>query len=494
MFKSSFIVMTINMLSRILGLVREMIIGSLFGASGLTDAYFAAAKFSNLFTSLFGEGSLGTVVIPLYNEKSKKEGVDAANDLIFSVMNLAIAFISTVSILMIVFSRPIIRIFGGLKDPARLDIASNLLKIMAFYLMFIALSGIVASVLNNYKKFMISASTALVFNITIITGTLLLNKPFGIYGVGIAFLLSGIFQFMMQLPQFIIIVKRYKFIFNFKDKYVKDIFLLMTPTLIGIFGFQINEFVSLNFAGLLGNGVISAMNYASRLYLLPIGVFAISLSVVIFPSMSRAIVNEKWGELKTLITRGLNLLAFLIIPSIVILFGYAKEIVTLIYKHGQFTSESVLLTSQALQFYSLGLLFFSSIHLLTRSHYVYKDRKLPVISSFTSIFINLLLNFLLYKQYKHIGLTASTSIAALVNYIILLVSLKKRYIDINVIKYVKFVTTAILTSLAAFYTSALVNVSRAGVFEVIIKVMVFAIVYLLLWSYTYYKKRINMFN
>lgn len=152
MFKSSFIVMTINMLSRILGLVREMIIGSLFGASGLTDAYFAAAKFSNLFTSLFGEGSLGTVVIPLYNEKSKKEGVDAANDLIFSVMNLAIAFTSTVSILMIVFSRPIIRIFGGLKDPARLDIASNLLKIMAFYLMFIALSGIVASVLNNYKN------------------------------------------------------------------------------------------------------------------------------------------------------------------------------------------------------------------------------------------------------------------------------------------------------------------------------------------------------
>ena len=188
MFKSSFIVMVINMLSRILGLIREMIIGSLFGASGLTDAYFAAAKFSNLFTSLFGEGSLGTVVIPLYNEKSKKEGVDAANDLIFSVMNLAIAFTSTVSIIMIVFSRPIIRIFGGLKDPSRLDVASNLLKIMAFYLMFIALSGIVASVLNNYKRFMISASTALVFNTTIIVGTLLLNKPFGIYGVGISFL------------------------------------------------------------------------------------------------------------------------------------------------------------------------------------------------------------------------------------------------------------------------------------------------------------------
>ena len=315
----------------------------------------------------------------MLNKKNKKEGVDAANDLIFSVMNLAIAFTSTVSIIMIVFSRPIIRIFGGLKDPSRLDVASNLLKIMAFYLMFIALSGIVASVLNNYKRFMISASTALVFNTTIIVGTLLLNKPFGIYGVGISFLLSGMFQLLMQLPEFMLIVKKYKFIFNLKDKYVRNMFLLMAPTLIGIFGFQINEFISLNFAGLLGNGVISAMNYASRLYLLPIGVFAISLSVVIFPSMSKAIVNDNWKELKKLVTRGLNLLAFLIIPSIVILFGYAKEIVTLIYKHGRFSLENVKLTSESLQFYSLGLLFFSSIHLLTRSHYVYKDRKLPVI-------------------------------------------------------------------------------------------------------------------
>lgn len=494
MFKSSFIVMVINMLSRILGLIREMIIGSLFGASGLTDAYFAAAKFSNLFTSLFGEGSLGTVVIPLYNEKSKKEGVDAANDLIFSVMNLAIAFTSTVSIIMIVFSRPIIRIFGGLKDPSRLDVASNLLKIMAFYLMFIALSGIVASVLNNYKRFMISASTALVFNTTIIVGTLLLNKPFGIYGVGISFLLSGMFQLLMQLPEFMLIVKKYKFIFNLKDKYVRNMFLLMAPTLIGIFGFQINEFISLNFAGLLGNGVISAMNYASRLYLLPIGVFAISLSVVIFPSMSKAIVNDNWKELKKLVTRGLNLLAFLIIPSIVILFGYAKEIVTLIYKHGRFSLENVKLTSESLQFYSLGLLFFSSIHLLTRSHYVYKDRKLPVISSFISIFVNLILNIIFYKQYKHIGLTASTSIAAMVNYLILLASLKKRYININIYKYVKFVITAIFASMIAYYISKVINVPRIGKFEVIVKIFIFGIVYLSLWAYPFYKKRINLFN
>ena len=494
MFKSSFIVMAINMLSRMLGLVREMIIGSLFGASGLTDAYFAAAKFSNLFTSLFGEGSLGTVVIPLYNEKSKKEGVDAANDLIFSVINLAIAFTSTVSIIMIVFSRPIIRIFGGLKDPSRLDIASNLLKIMAFYLMFIALSGIVSSVLNNYKKFMISASTALVFNTTIILGTLIFHKPFGIYGVGISFLLSGIFQFVMQLPQFILIVKRYKFIFNFRDKHVRNMFFLMTPTLIGIFGFQINEFIALNFAGLLGNGIISAMNYASRLYLLPVGVFAVSLSVVIFPSMSRAIVNDRWDELKNLITRGLNLIAFLIIPSIVILFGYAKEIITLIYKRGHFTAENVLLTSQSLQFYSLGLLFFSSIHILTRGHYVYKDRKLPVISSFVCIFVNLVLNILVYKKFRHIGLTASTSFAAMFDYTILLISLKTRYIDISILKYIKFIILAILSSTAAYYVSTLVNVPGMGSFGIIIKILVFGLVYLSLWSYPYYKKRINMFD
>jgi len=176
-------------------------------------------------------------------------------------------------------------------------------------------------------------------------------------------------------------MKTYKFTFNLKDEYVIEMFKLMIPTLIGIFGYQINEIIDNRFATMLPAGTASALNYASRLYLLPIGVFAISLAVVIFPTLSKAVVKNNMKTVRRVVHQGLYMLAFLIVPSSVVLFGYAQEIVTLIYKRGHFSEKSVVITSETLQFYAIGLLFFSTIHLLTRSHYVYKDSTIPVIST-----------------------------------------------------------------------------------------------------------------
>ena len=481
MFKSSFIVMVINMLSRILGLVREMIIGSVFGASGMTDAYVSATKIPNFFTTLFGEGSLGTVFIPIYNRGLEEKGKEKTDEFVFSILNLIIAFTSTMSVIMILFSKQILKITTGFADPERFEAANGLLKIVAFYFLFIALSGVVSSLLNNYKKFAVAASMGIVFNLVIIVGTLLLKNKMGIYGLGVAYLLSGVFQLLMMLPQFFQIMKTYKFIFNLKDPYVKEMFVLMVPTLIGIFGYQINEIVDNRFATMLPAGTASALNYASRLYLLPIGVFAISLSVVIFPTLSRAVVKNKRKKVRKVVQEGLAMLAFLIVPSSVILFGYAREIVTLVYKRGHFSNKAVTLTSETLQFYALGLLFFSTIHLLTRSHYVYKDRKLPVISSFIGIFTNILLDFLLYKQYRHVGLTFATSFAAMVNFLILFVSLQRRYVKINVLKYIAILVISLGGSLLSFTISKLVKVSFLGSLGIVVNLLIFLIIYLLIW-------------
>ena len=481
MFKSSFIVMVINMLSRILGLVREMIIGSVFGASGMTDAYVSATKIPNFFTTLFGEGSLGTVFIPIYNRGLEEKGKEKTDEFVFSILNLIIAFTSTMSVIMILFSKQILKITTGFADPERFEAANGLLKIVAFYFLFIALSGVVSSLLNNYKKFAVAASMGIVFNLVIIVGTLLLKNKMGIYGLGVAYLLSGVFQLLMMLPQFFQIMKTYKFVFNLKDPSVKEMFVLMVPTLIGIFGYQINEIVDNRFATMLPAGTASALNYASRLYLLPIGVFAISLSVVIFPTLSRAVVKNKRKKVRKVVQEGLAMLAFLIVPSSVILFGYAREIVTLVYKRGHFSNKAVTLTSETLQFYALGLLFFSTIHLLTRSHYVYKDRKLPVISSFIGIFTNILLDFLLYKQYRHVGLTFATSFAAMVNFLILFVSLQRRYVRINVLKYIAILVISLGGSLLSFTISKLVKVSFLGSLSIVVNLLVFLIIYLLIW-------------
>ena len=447
----------------------------------MTDAYVSATKIPNFFTTLFGEGSLGTVFIPIYNRGLEEKGKEKTDEFVFSLLNLIIAFTSTMSVIMILFSKQILKITTGFADPERFEAANGLLKIVAFYFLFIALSGVVSSLLNNYKKFAVAASMGIVFNLVIIVGTLLLKNKMGIYGLGVAYLLSGVFQLLMMLPQFFQIMKTYKFIFNLKDPYVKEMFVLMVPTLIGIFGYQINEIVDNRFATMLPAGTASALNYASRLYLLPIGVFAISLSVVIFPTLSRAVVKNKRKKVRKVVQEGLAMLAFLIVPSSVILFGYAREIVTLVYKRGHFSNKAVTLTSETLQFYALGLLFFSTIHLLTRSHYVYKDRKLPVISSFIGIFTNILLDFLLYKQYRHVGLTFATSFAAMVNFLILFVSLQRRYVRINVLKYIAILVISLGGSLLSFTISKLVKVSFLGSLGIVVNLLIFLIIYLLIW-------------
>lgn len=487
MFKSGFIVMFINVISRILGLVREMILAYFYGGSGVTDAYFASAKISNFFTTFFGEGALGTVFIPLYNEKKQKEGLQAANEFVYSIINLVFNFTFTVSIILIVFSKYILLYLIGFNDAQRLDLANNLLKIMAFYLMFISLSGMLASFLNSYKKFIVSTSTALVFNLTIIIGTIITKNSIGIYGLAISFLISGFLQFLIQVPSFIKIIKSFKFRINLKDEYVTSFFKLTIPTLIGIFAYQINEFIDTNFASYLQIGTISAINYASRLYLLPVGVFAVSLSVVIFPSLSIAVVKENYKLEREIFTKGINLLTFLVIPSSIGLFFYSKDIVSLIFGYGKFNANNVLITSEILKCYAVGLLFFCLNHLLTREHYVHKNRNTPVIASFVAIFVNVALDYLLYKEYRHIGLTLATSFSAMINFTILFVSIKIKYIDFNFKKYFIYLILFISSALLSLYISNIFN-------NLFIKLFIFASVYLIIWAYYVYKNKFNFFE
>ena len=479
--------MGINMLSRLLGLIREILVAYFYGSTGLTDAYFASAKISNFFTTLLGEGSLGTVFIPLYTEKKEKFGVKSANEFVYSITNLVFNFTLTTSIITILFSKFILKYLIGFEDSVRMETANVLLKIMAGYLIFIALSGVLASFLNNHKKFIVSTSTALVFNLTIIIGTLLSYKSIGIYGLGISFLLSGVFQFLIQVPSFLKIIKTYKFMINLSDPYVKEFFKLMFPTLIGIFGYQINELVDTNFAAFLKVGTISAINYASRLYLLPVGVFAISLSVVIFPSLSIAVVRNEKNLEKNIFVKGLNMLAFLIIPSLVALFFFSKDIITLIFGYGKFNMENIVITSEILKCYSLGLLFFGSNHLLTRAHYVHKNRKIPVIASFISIAINILLDYLLYKKYVHMGITLATSVSAMFNYLILFYSVKRQYIKFSVLKYLVFVVKTLIISLICVFVSSYMS-------NIFIKIILFIMIYFALWSYDILKKKSKIFD
>ncbi|VWL85471.1 murein biosynthesis integral membrane protein MurJ [Oceanivirga miroungae] len=484
MFKKSFMVSFINMVSRVLGLIREVLMATFFGSNSLTDAYFASTKIANFFTTLLSDGSMGTVLIPLYLEKDNKKN---ANNFINSILLLLFNFSLVIALIIFFGSEYILKYLIGFTNIDLLEKASFMLKIMSFYIVFIALSAVVSAYLNAHKLFLVSSLVGISFNITIISGIILAKKTMNIYVLAASFLISGLVQLLIQVPKFLSLIKNTNFKIDLKDKAVKEFFVLMLPTIIGIFAYQVNEIVDTNFAARLEGGTISAINYASRLYLLPVGIFAVSFSTVIYTHITEAIIKKEIKKANNMFNIGMNMISFFMIPCTFGLFFYGEDIIKLIFNYGAFNMQNVKMTAEILMIYSLGLIFFGQNHMLIRVHYANKNRLIPVISSFIAIAINILLDYYLYLPYKHIGLTIATVISAAINYLILLVSVKLNYIDFNIKKQLIFITKILVFSTICLYISSKFNL-------VIIKVIVFMIIYAILWAYPFYKKRRKMFD
>lgn len=486
MFRSGLLVMIITMVSRVLGLVRATIIAYYFGASGATDAYFSAFKISNFFRQLLGEGALGSSFIPLYNEKIEIEGEEKGKEFIYSILNLIFVFSTIVTLLMIIFSQDITNlIVNGFPTETKI-LASQLLKIMSVYFIFISLSGMICAMLNNFKQFAIPASTSIFFNLAIILASMGFSKTFGISALAYGVVLGGAFQLLIVLPSFFKIVKGYSFKINWKDPYLKKIFILMCPMLVGIVARQVNTIVDQVFASYLQEGGVTALENATRLYLLPVGVFGVSISTVIFPVLSKAVARNDLKTAENNIVKGLNILLFLIIPSTAVLTFYSTDVIRLTLSYGKFGEEAVKVTSEALLYYSLGLYFYTAIYLMTRAFYSVKNSSYPVRFSIVSIIINIVLNFALIKPMAYRGLALSTSIASGVNFVLLVYVFRKKYMEFPLKRSLIFFGKVILTTAVALGASYYVH-------NTIIKLVVFSAVYMVFWAKSLIKNKMEVF-
>ena len=486
MFKSGLLVMIITMVSRVLGLVRATIIAYYFGASSATDAYFSAFKISNFFRQLLGEGALGSSFIPLYNEKVEIEGEEKGKEFIYSILNLIFVFSTIITLLMIIFSNGIIElIVNGFPIETKI-LASKLLKIMSVYFIFISLSGMICAMLNNFKQFAIPASTSIFFNLAIIVASMCFSKTFGIDALAYGVVVGGLFQFLVVLPSFFKIVKGYSFKINWQDPYLKKIFIMMCPMLVGIVARQVNTIVDQVFASYLQEGGVTALENATRLYLLPVGVFGVSISTVIFPVLSKAVAKDDLKTAEDNIVKGLNILLFLIIPSIAVLTFYATDVIRLTLSYGKFGEEAVKVTSEALLYYSLGLYFYTAIYLMTRAFYSMKNSAYPVKFSMISIGINILLNFLFIKPLAYKGLALSTSIASGVNFLLLLFVFRHKYINFSLKRSFIFLIKVTLTTIIALVASWYVP-------NTILKLIVFSVVYMIFWAKSLLQKKMEVF-
>ena len=273
---------------------------------------------------------------------------------------------------------------------------------------------------------------------------------------------------------------------DFKDIYLKLLGIKLIPMLVGVFARQVNTIVDQFFASFLVAGSITALENASRVYLLPVGVFGVTISNVLFPSISRAAANGDKEDTNRRLVSAINFLNFLTIPSLFVLTFFSKDVIRLIFSYGKFNEDAVKITSECLLYYSLGLIFYVGVQLVSKGYYAMGDNKRPAKFSIIAIIMNIILNYLFIKDFQHKGLALATSISSGVNFFLLLFVYVKLYVKLDlkniIVTAIKICISSVIATAFAFYIN-----------NVILKLVIFSAVFLLQWAYPIYKYRERVF-
>lgn len=420
--------------SRVLGLVREMVIAALFGAGSSVDVFLTAFRAPNLLRDLFAEGALSTAFITTFSKKIKTEGDDSAWRLACKMATLTCVFMSGVTLLGIVFAPQIIGRLAGGFGPEKAALAVELTRIMFPFILLVSLAALTMGMLNAKNVFGMPAMASSFFNLGSIVGGVSLawwlDPAFGprsLAGLAVGTLIGGLLQLVVQFPSLRRVGFRFRPDFAWRDEGVAQILRLMGPAVIAASAVQVNVLVNGNFASYLDVGAIAALGYAFRLMQLPLGIFGVAVGTVTLPVVSRFAATRDLAGVRSTLGHGLRFAFLLTVPCAAGLILFAEPIISLIYQRGCFGYADTLSVAGALRFYAVGLVAYSGIKVLAPAFYAIDKRNWPMIVSFFSIAVNYGLN--LYVTF-HCGLgirglALSTSLVAIINFVLLYVMMSR---------------------------------------------------------------------
>lgn len=441
---------SLTTISRVLGMLRDMLFAYFLGASGMMDGWVIAFKIPNLARRLFGEGAASASFIPVYNEQLHKDK-DSANKLASTVVSVVFL------ILLAIVAIGLIAVFIYYKFYSVHQSNRQMLELMSImmpYTIMICVVAILAGILQSHKHFAAPAAAPIVLNIFIIgalaiTGWLLGMEPTQqVYFIAISVVIAGFVQLGMQLVPLNKMGIGIAPAWQVRSDAFKKIICLMGPMILGLTVTQINtladDVIARCLSGSLekgeffmwfGNqiefpvwdGAVSQLYYSQRLYQFPLGVLGISLATAIFPVMSADAARGDFDSLKRTISKGIRGTVFIALPATIGLILVARPLVAVIFQHGEFGSDSTLLVTRTLCFYAIGLTGFFAQQVLTRAFYSVQDSKMPAITATIAVVINIILNLTLIWYIGTAGLALSTAICSYIQVVILLAVLGKRF-------------------------------------------------------------------
>jgi putative peptidoglycan lipid II flippase len=424
-----------TMISRIAGLVRDMVVAAVFGAGLVTDAFFVAFTIPNLLRRFFAEGSLTAAFVPTFTDVLHHEGTEEARRVVRICWTLLLLVLAFVTLLGVLSSPWLVKLIGyGFSGSAGKLALTNLLnKLMFPYLFFVSLVALFAGVLNVSGHFLLPALSPVMLNLAMIGSALVLSpkleQPITALAIGV--LLGGAIQFAMQIPILYKFGYDLRLDFNFRHNAVVKILRLMLPGILGVAIYQINVVVTRLLASFLQEGSVSWLYYGQRLFEFPQGVFVVSLAQAVLPTMSRQAAAEDLDGFRDSLHFAIVLILLITIPAALGLILCNQAVYSLFFMRGSFSAFDVSQSALALAWYAPGLLFVGISRVVVPSFYAMKDTRTPVLVSFWTLLVNVVVGLLLMQTMGHAGLALALTIASVFNAVVLTILLSRRLGSLN---------------------------------------------------------------
>lgn len=446
--------------SRVLGLVREQVMAYYFGAGMATDAFVTAFRIPNLLRDMFAEGALSSAFVPVFKDKLVSQSEQAAFRLariVVTALLLAVGFI----VILGVIAAPLlvyVSAHGFMAVPEKFHLTVSLTRVMFVYLLLVSVAALVMGMLNSFGRFGIPALSPAMFNVGTVVTVIVLYEYFDqpVYTLALGVVFGGVGQLAIQLPSLWRIGFRFRLCFDFLDEGLKRVVRLLMPMIVGLSGGRINILVSTLLASFLMEGSISFLNYSYRLMHFPLGVFAVALGTVALPRVSEMVARKEHNKLSDTYMETLGLNLGVVVPSAVFLALMAHEIIDLIYHWGAFSQADVHHTATALRHYAYGLIGFAAVRVTAPFYYAFEDSRLPMRLSLISVGVNLLLYYPMIKVFDFAGLAAATSLAGILNFLLLLFYLPSKGIHVPLGRLTLLAFRMCVAALLAFSVARLV--------------------------------------
>ena len=435
LLRSTAVVGSMTMLSRVLGLLRDIAIAGLVGANANADAFFIAFKVPQFLRRLFAEGAFSQAFVPVLAEYRQRGSQAAVQDLLNRVAGVLGGSLILVTGLMVLAAPLVTMLFapGFVGHPVKYQLTVELIRITFPYLFLISMAGFCAAVLNSFGRFAVPAFSPVWLNLSLIGAAVLaapmLEEP--VYALAWAVLLAGVVQLLFQLPFLYRLEMLPKPIWDTRDEGILRIMTLMVPALFGVSVSQINLLLDTVLASFLPTGSVSWLYYSDRLTELPLGVFGIAVATVILPSLSRHQARASSREFSSTLDWAMRTVMTIGLPASLALLVLAEPILICLFHYGALQAHDVHMASLSLRAYCLGLLPFMLVKILAPGFYARQNLRTPVKIGIIAMAANMALNLALviplhvYWQIGHVGLALATSLAAFLNAGLLFLGLRR---------------------------------------------------------------------